>query len=69
MSKRDDFQGLSGDKDGYTVKANLLPPEQWDEIKKTHPQIATKVMDLIVFEQDEVPSCKRIRTEECHNPE
>ena len=26
MSQKDDFRGLSGDKDCYTVKANLLPP-------------------------------------------
>ena len=26
MSQRDDFRGLLGDKDCYTVKANLLPP-------------------------------------------
>ena len=56
---------------GFIIKnaGAIKKPEQWDEIKKTHPQIATKVMDLIVFEQDEVPSCKRIRTEECHNSE
>ena len=27
MSQKDDFRGLSGDKDCYTVKANLLPPD------------------------------------------
>ena len=28
----------------------IKKPEQWDQIKKTHPHIATKVMDMIVFE-------------------
>ena len=32
----------------------IKKPEQWDQIKKTHPHIATKVMDLIIF--DEQPS-------------
>ena len=31
MSQNDDFQGLSGDKDCYTVKANLLPPVRGQE--------------------------------------
>merc|ERR1712062_550903 len=28
----------------------IKKPDQWDQIKKTYPHIATKVMDLIVFE-------------------
>ena len=32
----------------------IKKPQQWDQIKKTHPHIATKVMDLIIF--DEQPS-------------
>ena len=27
----------------------IKKPERWDQIKTTHPQIAIKVMDLIVF--------------------
>lgn len=29
----------------------IKKPERWDQIKTTHPQIAIKVMDLIVFEK------------------
>ena len=56
---------------GFIIKnaGAIKKPEQWDEIKKTHPQIATKVMDLIVFEHEESPNCKRIRTEEYHKSE
>ena len=56
---------------GFIIKnaGAIKKPEQWDQIKKNHPQIATKVMDLIVFEHEESPNCKRIRTEEYHKPE
>ena len=30
----------------------IKKPEEWDQIKKTHPHIATKVMDLIVFDNE-----------------
>jgi len=32
----------------------IKKPEQWDRIKKGYPDIATKVMDLIIFDKDEV---------------
>ena len=32
----------------------IKKPEQWDRIKKGYPHIATKVMDLIIFDKDEV---------------
>ena len=28
----------------------IKKPDQWDQIKKTYPHIATKVMDLVIFE-------------------
>ena len=30
-------------------------PEQWDQIKKSHPHIASKIMDLIIFEAESSP--------------
>ena len=29
---------------------NIKKPEEWDQITKTHPNIATKVMNLVIFE-------------------
>jgi len=38
----------------------IKKPEQWDNIKKTYPHIATKVMDLIVFDNQPSESTESI---------
>ena len=39
----------------FNNHGNIKKPAEWDQIKKSHPHVATKVMDLIVFEQDPSP--------------
>ena len=34
----------------------IKKPEEWDQIKKTHPNIATKVMDLVIFDNQPLSS-------------
>ena len=47
MSQRDDFRGLSGDKDCYTVKANLLAPGSYHKnIALVEPFRQSQQIDL-----------------------
>ena len=37
----------------------IKKPEDWDQIKKTHPHIVTKVVDLVIFENQPSASSQR----------
>ena len=40
----------------FNNRGAIQRSEMWDEIKKKHPKIVTKVMDTIVFDGKEGPS-------------